>query len=520
MVQILMVLVGLVVALIGFGAGYLLRDKLAGLSAAAMETQAKRKLEDAQRDADTLLKEATISAKAEVLKAREDFEKSTETRRKELVQLEERIGLRETNLDRKVAMLDRKEQLLEEKIASQGQKEQQLEARAAEIAEKNQQVEALLKRVTGMGREEVLKLQLAHVEDELKVETGHLIRRLQEQARETAEREAKKIIALSIQRYSASHSSEIVTTTVALPSDEMKGRIIGRDGRNIRSLEAATGVSILIDDTPEAVVISGFDPVRREVARQALEQLILDGRIHPTRIEELVEKANAEVMENIRSAGEDALFEIGVGNVEPEVAKTLGRLMFRTSYSQNVLRHSIEVAQLMGLMAGELGLDVQIAKRVGMFHDIGKALDHAEEGGHALIGAELLRRCGEAPEVVNAVAAHHEDVEAQSVYAVLCCAADAMSSSRVGARSETTGLYIKRLEKLEAIAGGFPGVEKCFAIQAGREVRVMVEPDQVGDEAALVLARDIARKIESDLKYPGQIRVTVIRERRCIDYAR
>ena len=519
--QILWEVIGLLlVAVIGFGAGYLVRHKLAGLSASTMETQAKRLLEDAKREADTILKEASISAKAEVLKARDDFERSTESRRKELAQLEERIGVRETNLDRKVAMLDRKEQVLEEKLAAQSQKETEIAERLEALQKKDETVEVLLKRVTGMSRDEALRLQLSQLEGELKVESGVLIRRMQEQARETAEREAKKVISLAIQRYSASHSSEIVTTTVPLPSDEMKGRIIGRDGRNIRSLEAETGVSILIDDTPEAVVISGFDPVRREVARQSLEQLIADGRIHPTRIEELVEKTNAEVMENIRTAGEDALFEIGIGNVEPEVAKTLGRLMFRTSYSQNVLRHSVEVAQLMGLLAGELGLDVQIAKRVGMFHDIGKALDHEAEGGHATIGAELLRRCGESPEVVNAVAAHHDDVEAQSVYATLCCAADAISSSRVGARSETTGLYIKRLEKLEAIAGGFPGVEKCFAIQAGREVRVMVEPDRVGDEEAMVLARDIARKIESDLKYPGQIRVTVIRERRCIDYAK
>ena len=520
MIQILMWLVGLLVAVVGFAVGYLVRHKLAGLSVTAMETQAKRLLEDAEREADTIRKEAKISAKAEVLQAREDFEKSTDTRRKELVQLEERIGGREANLDRKVAMLDRKEQVLEEKIAAQSQKESDLETRLAALQKKDEHLELMLRRVTGMSREEALQLQLTQLESELKVESGILIRRMQEQTRETAEREAKKVISLAIQRYSASHSSEIVTTTVALPSDEMKGRIIGRDGRNIRSLEAATGVSILIDDTPEAVVISGFDPVRREVARQALEQLITDGRIHPTRIEELVEKANDEVWENIRKAGEDALFEVGIGNVEGEVAKTLGRLMFRTSYSQNVLRHSMEVAQLMGLLAGELGLDVQVAKRVGMFHDIGKALDHEVEGGHAVIGAELLRRCGESAEVVNAVAAHHEDVEAQSVYAALCCAADAMSSSRVGARSETTDLYIKRLEKLEAIANSFPGVEKCFAIQAGREVRVMVEPDQVTDETAMVLARDIARQIESDLKYPGQIRVTVIRERRCIEYAR
>ncbi len=514
------IMIGILAAIAGLGVGYLLRHMLAGISATTIESQAKLEREHAKREAETILKEAKISAKAEVLKAKEDFERSTESRRKELLQLEERVSQRETNLDRKVAMLDRKEQVQEEKLQQLARREEQVAQRLADAETKNEEVRQLLKKITGMTRDEAIRLQLAQVDQELKDEMGLRIRRMQESTRETVEREARKIIALAIQRYSASHSSEIVTTTVALPNDEMKGRIIGRDGRNIRAIEAATGVSVLIDDTPEAVVLSGFDPVRREVAKQALEALIVDGRIHPTRIEELVEKANNEVMETIRTAGEDALFEVGIGTVDPEVAKTLGRLKFRTSYAQNVLRHSIEVSQLMGLMAGEMGLDIQTAKRVGMFHDIGKALDHSIEGGHATIGADLLKRCGESPEVVNAVAAHHEDVEAQSVYAVLCCAADAMSSSRVGARSETTNLYLKRLEKLEAIAAGFPGVEKCFAIQAGREVRVMVEPDQVSDESAMVLARDICRKIESDLKYPGQIRVTVIRERRCIDYAK
>jgi ribonuclease Y len=307
---------------------------------------------------------------------------------------------------------------------------------------------------------------------------------------------------------------------VVLPSDDMKGRIIGRDGRNIRALEAATGVNFMIDDTPEAVVVSGFDPIRREIAKQALERLLTDGRIHPARIEEVVEKAREEMTEVIRSAGEETLFEVDIQGVDPELVRTLGRLKFRTSYTQNVLRHSIEVARLMGLMAGELGLDPVVAKRIGLFHDIGKALDHEIEGGHAIIGADLLRRVGESQEVVNAVAAHHEDVEAQSLYAVLCSAADAMSSSRLGARSETTDLYIKRLEKLEAIADSFAGVEKSYAIQAGREVRVIVQPDKIDDNAAVVLARDMSKKIESDLQYPGQIRVTVIRETRCVEYAK
>jgi ribonuclease Y len=514
------VITGVIAGAVGGAAGYLIRHMLGKVNAGTVETQAKRLLEDASREAQTTLKEAKISAKAEVLKAREDFEHSTETRRKELAQIEERVAQRENNLDRKVTMLDRKERAVDDKLADIERSEQTLEAELQAAKAQGLKVTETLQRVAAMTRDDARQTLMARVETEVHGEIGALIRRMQEQARETSEREARKIIGQAIQRYAASHTSDIVTTSVALPGDDMKGRIIGRDGRNIRALEAATGVSILIDDTPEAVVISGFDPIRREIAKQALEQLILDGRIHPARIEELVEKANAQVMETIRTAGEDALFELGVQNVDPELARTLGRLKYRTSYTQNVLRHSVEVAHLMGLMAGELGMDPQIAKRIGIFHDIGKALDHEIEGGHATIGADLLKRCGEAPDVVNAVAAHHEDVEAHTLYATLCSAADAMSSSRLGARSETTGLYIKRLEKLEAIANSFEGVEKSYAIQAGREVRVMVEPDKVDDNEAMALARNMCRKIEAELKYPGQIRVTVIRERRCVDYAK
>jgi len=514
------VITGVIAGLAGGAVGYLIRHLLGQVKAGTVETQAKRLLEDAQREAQATLKEAQISAKAEVLKAREDFERSTETRRKELAQIEERVAQRENTLDRKVAMLDRKERTVDDKLADLEKREAQLEAELQAAKMQNMKATETLQRVAAMTRDDARQTLMARVETEVHGEIGALIRRMQEQARETSEREARKIIGQAIQRYAASHTSDIVTTSVALPGDDMKGRIIGRDGRNIRALEAATGVSILIDDTPEAVVISGFDPIRREIARQALEQLIVDGRIHPARIEELVENANAQVMETIKTAGEDALFELGIQGVDPELARTLGRLKYRTSYTQNVLRHSVEVAHLMGLMAGELGLDTQVARRVGIFHDIGKALDHEVEGGHAMIGADLLKRCGETPEVVNAVAAHHEDVEANTLYATLCSAADAISSSRLGARSETTGLYIKRLEKLEAIANSFEGVEKSYAIQAGREVRVMVEPDKVDDNEAMALARNMCRKIEAELKYPGQIRVTVIRERRCVDYAK
>ncbi len=514
------ILTGVIAVPIGGLVGYLIRHMLGKVNAGTVETEARRVLEDAKREAQATLKEAKISAKAEVLKAREEFERSTESRRKELAQIEERVVQRENNLDRKVAMLDRKERSVDDKLADIEKREQVLETQLQSAREQNAKAAETLQRVASMSRDEARQSLLERVEKELDGEVGVLVRHRQEQARETAEREARKIITQAVQRYAAAHTSDIVTTTVDLPGDDMKGRIIGRDGRNIRALEAATGVSILIDDTPEAVVISGFDPIRREVARLAMEQLIVDGRIHPARIEELVEKAEVQVAETLRTTGEDVLFELGIQGVDPEVVRTLGRLKYRTSYAQNVLRHSVEVAHLMGLMAGELGMDPQVAKRIGIFHDIGKALDHEVEGGHATIGADLLRRCGETPDVINAVAAHHEDVEAETLYAALCSAADAISSSRLGARSETTGLYIKRLEKLEAIANSFEGVEKSYAIQAGREVRVMVEPDKVDDNGAMTLARNMCRKIETELKYPGQIRVTVIRERRCVDYAK
>ncbi|MBT3193842.1 MAG: ribonuclease Y [Verrucomicrobia bacterium] len=514
------IIAGVVAGVVGLAAGYLIRQAMGRVKANTDEDQAKRLLTDAKREAETLRKEGTITAKADVLKAREAFEKSTESRRKELAAIEERVGLRETNLDRKVSLIDRKEHAVDEKLAEIEKRDAALEEERVKIARLIEEEKQNLQRVAGMTQDEARQTLLTRMEKEVHGEIGGLIRRMQEQAKDTAERESKRIITQAIQRYASSHTSDIVTSAVALPSDDMKGRIIGRDGRNIRALEAATGVNFLVDDTPEAVVVSGFDPVRREIAKQALERLLADGRIHPARIEEVVVKATEDMTETIRTAGEETLFEVGIQGVDPELVRTLGRLKFRTSYTQNVLRHSVEVAQLMGLMAGEMGLDPQIAKRVGLFHDIGKALDHEVEGGHAIIGADLLKRLGESQEIVNAVAAHHEDVEAQSLYAVLCSAADAMSSSRVGARSESSGRYIKRLEKLEAIANDFEGVEKSYAIQAGREVRVIVEPDKIDDAAAMVLARNISKKIETDLQYPGQIRITAIRETRCVEYAK
>lgn len=517
-------IIGLVSAIVGavLGAagGYWARHQASTRRVDSTEKQARQMLADAQREASVIRKDAEVQVKAEVLRAREDFERTTVARRQELSAIEERMSQRETNLDRKVALIDKKERAVEERTAEVERQAAELKSEKAKIDQIIAEELEKLQRVAGMTQEEARKLLLARMEKEVHGEMGGLIRRLQEQAKETAEREAQKIVAQAVQRYSASHATEMMTSSVALPSEDMKGRIIGREGRNIRALEAATGVSILIDDTPEAIVISGFDPIRREVAKLALEQLISDGRIHPARIEEVVHQFQENMDEAIRKAGEEGAFTVGVHDVDPELIRRIGRLRYRTSYSQNVMMHSMEVARLMGVMAGEMGLDVTLAKRIGLFHDIGKALDHEVEGGHAVIGADLLKRYGESPIVVNAVAAHHEEVPAESVYAILASAADAISSSRPGARSETTDIYVKRLEKLEGIANGFEGVVKSYAIQAGREVRVVVEPTKVDDNAAMVLARNVSKKIESDLQYPGQIRVMVIRETRCVEYAR
>jgi ribonuclease Y len=504
----------------GLGAGYVLRLLLSRRQSDSFEKQAQALLQTAKREAEATRKEARVQAKDEVLRARETFEKSTEKRKRELAELEERIGQRELNLDRKVSMIDKKEQAVDEKIRAVEEQNEKLKQEREALATLTAQERAAIQRVAGMTEEEARQTLMERLEKDVQADVGSFIRRKQEQAKETAERESRNIIATAIQRYASSHASEMMTSSVALPSDDIKGRIIGREGRNIRALEAATGVNILIDDTPEAVVISGFDPIRRETAKLALESLIADGRIHPARIEEVVEKVQANMEETVRSVGEEALYQAGIQDVAPELVRRLGRLKYRTSYSQNVLQHSMEVSQLMGVMAGELNLDVSLARRIGLFHDIGKALDHEVEGGHAIIGADLLKRHSEGSSVVNAVAAHHEEVAPESIYAHLCAGADAISSSRVGARSETTEIYIKRLEKLEAIANGFEGVRKSYAIQAGREVRMLVDPEKMDDNASMVLARDVSKKIESDLHYPGQIKVIVIRETRCVEYAR
>lgn len=511
---------GALVVLLAATLGYYLRFIIGRYTAKAAEHEAKHLLENARRDADSIRQQADLQAKAVMLKVRDEFESEIKLRRQEMAAVEERVAQRELNLDRKVAMIDKKYQNIEEKQAEIEKKETEIGKQREEYAALVKTEREKLQRIAGMTQEEARHQLIARTEEEIRSETGMLIRRLQEEAKESAERESKKIIAMAIQRYGSGHASEIMTSTVNLPSEDMKGRIIGREGRNIRALESTTGVDLLVDDAPETVVISAFDPLRREIARQSLEKLIADGRIHPARIEEVVAKVREEMDETIRSAGEEAVFAAGLQGLNPELVRAIGRLKFRSSYSQNVLIHSIEVANIMGIMAGELGLDIALAKRIGLLHDIGKALDSEVEGNHAVIGADFLRRHNEQQTLLNAVAAHHNDVAPESIYAHLCSAADAISAARPGARSETTLNYVKRLEQLEAVAAGFDGVEKSYAIQAGREVRVLVIPEKIDDAAAMHLARDISKKIEQDLQYPGQIKVTVIREKRFIEYAR
>jgi len=512
--------IGALVVLLAATLGYYVRFIIGRYAAKTAEQKAQRLLEDAKRDADSVRQQADLQAKAAMLKVRDEFEAEVKIRRQELTSLEERTAQRELNLDRKVAMIDKKYQVVEQKTVGIETKEKEIGLQREEYTNLVKSEREKLQRLAGLTQEEARRALMTRTEEEIRSETGMLIRRLQEEAKETAEREAKKIITVAIQRYASGHASEIMTSTVSLPSDDLKGRIIGREGRNIRALESTTGVDLLVDDTPEAVVISAFDPLRREIAKQALEKLIADGRIHPARIEEIVAKVKEEMDETIRAAGEEAIFAVGLQGLDPELVRTIGRLKFRTSFAQNVLMHSVEVAHLMGIMAGELGLDTILAKRIGLLHDIGKALDSEVEGSHAIIGADFLRRRGENQILLNAVAAHHSDVAPESVYALLCSATDAISAARPGARSEATEMYIKRLKQIEEIAYGFSGVEKSYAIRAGREVRVLVMPDKIDDSAAMHLARDISKKIQKDLQYPGQIKVTVIRENRFIEYAR
>lgn len=484
------------------------------------QSTAARVVEEAKKEAQAIRKEAEIQGRDSIFQAKIDFEKEVRETRRELQALEKRLINKEENLDKRIEAVEKRE-------ADLGKREALLKARERAVEEKGTECDRLvdearrqLERVAGMTREEAKKSLIDQMAEEAKHEAAKRVRVIEEEAKEEAARKGQKIVALAIERLAGDFVAERTVTVVPLPNDEMKGRIIGREGRNIRALEAATGIDLIVDDTPESVIISGHNPIRREIARLALEKLIADGRIHPGRIEEVVRKAEQEVEEATREAGQKAVFDVGVHGINPELVKLLGRLKFRYSYAQNVLLHSIEAAFICGMMAAELGLNEKQARRAALLHDIGKAVDHEVEGSHAIIGAELARKYGESPKIVNAIAAHHEDVKAETILAPLVDAADALSGARPGARREMLETYVRRLEELERITNSFKGVEKSYAVQAGREIRIIVQNEVVSDEEASRMAREIARKIENEMTYPGQIKVTVIREVRAVDYAR
>jgi len=499
--------------ILAFNLGISHRKKVAEAEIGSAEEEAKRIVSDAQKAAENKKKEVLLEAKEEIHKNRLEFDREVKERRNELQRQERRLQQKEENLDKKVEALELKDEAVNKKM----KEIQALQQQTEEILK--QQTEQLEK-ISGLTVEEAKEYLLKNIENEVKHEAAIMIKDIESKAKEEAERRAKDIIGSAIQKCAADHVAETTVSVVPLPNDEMKGRIIGREGRNIRTLETLTGIDLIIDDTPEAVILSGFDPIRREVARVALEKLIVDGRIHPARIEETVERAKKEVENTIRQEGEHATFETGVHGLHPEIIRLLGKLKFRTSYGQNVLKHSIEVAQLAGIMAGELGVDVNIAKRAGLLHDIGKAVDHEMEGSHVTIGVEIAKKYKENKEVLHAIEAHHGDVEPSTLIACLVQAADTISAARPGARRENLENYIKRLEKLEEIANSFNGVDKSFAIQAGREIRIMVKPEDVNDEATVLMAREIVKRIENELEYPGQIKVNLIRETRAIEYAK
>ena len=498
---------------IGIGAGYFVRKNISEAKIGEADSLAKNIIDQANKDAETMKKEKLLEAKEEIHKFRSDAEKENRERRSELQKYERRVIQKEESLDRKQQSIESKESNLNQKLRAVDEKQKEVEAIKVKQLEK-------LEDISGITSEKAKDIILSNAEKEVRHEMSIMIKEIETQAKEDAEKKSREIIGYAIQKCAADHVAETTVTVVNLPNDEMKGRIIGREGRNIRTLETLTGIDLIIDDTPEAVILSGFDPIRREIARIALEKLISDGRIHPARIEEMVEKAKKEVENIIKEYGEQAIFETGVHSLHPELVKLLGRLNYRTSYGQNVLKHSIEVAHIAGIMAAEIGADIKLAKRAGLLHDIGKAVDHEMEGTHVEIGMDLLRRYKESKDVIHAMSTHHGDYEPQTVEAVLVTAADAISAARPGARRETLEAYIKRLEKLEEIANSYEGVDKSFAIQAGREIRIMVKPESVNDEELHLLARTMTKQIEDELEYPGQIKVSIIRETRAIEYAK
>ncbi|MDL4838994.1 ribonuclease Y [Aquibacillus rhizosphaerae] len=514
------VISSLLTLIVGIVVGYLIRKSIAEKKISSAEELAKQIVEEGHRNAEVAKKEALLEAKDENHKLRQQAEQELRERRMEAQKQESRLMQKEQNLDRKDETLDKRELMLEKKESSLAEKQQQIEETESKVGAMLSEQQVELERISGYTTDQAKQVILERVEKEVSHETAIMVKEAENRAKEEADKKAKNILSLALQRCAADHVAETTVSVVNLPNDEMKGRIIGREGRNIRTLETLTGIDLIIDDTPEAVILSGFDPIRRETARIALEKLVQDGRIHPARIEEMVDKSRREVDEYIREVGEETTFEVGVHGLHPDLVKILGRLKYRTSYGQNVLKHSTEVAYLSGLLAAELGEDQTLAKRAGLLHDIGKAIDHEVEGSHVEIGKELATKYKENAVVINSIASHHGDEEPTSVIAVLVAAADALSAARPGARSETLENYIKRLEKLEEISESYDGVEKSFAIQAGREVRIMVKPDEIDDLESLRIAREIRKRIENELDYPGHIKVTVIRETRAVEYAK
>ncbi len=509
----IVIVIAIVALALGLAAGYFYRKNAMEKKLGQTEEYARNLLDEATRKAEDKKKEAVLEAKEEIIRLKNELDKEIRDRRSEVTRAERRVNQREEQFDKKLDNLELREEQLNEKYKEAERLQEEAEGMHARQKEE-------LERVANMTSDEAKNILIDRVQKDAYHDAAVMVREIEARAKEEADKKARDIISTAIQKCAADHVAETTVSVVALPNDDMKGRIIGREGRNIRTLETATGVDLIIDDTPEAVIISAFDPVRREIARIALEKLITDGRIHPARIEEMVEKAKRDVDNQIREAGEQAIFETNLHGIHPELVKLLGRMRYRTSYGQNVLRHSIEVSHLAGVMAAELGADVQLAKRAGLLHDIGKAIDHEVEGTHVTIGADLAKKFHENDMVVNAIMAHHNDVEPASVEAVLVQAADAISAARPGARRESLENYIKRLEKLESIAYSFDGVETCYAIQSGREVRIIVKPEDVNDAGTLILAKEIVKKIEREMEYPGQIKVNVIRETRAVDFAK